>query len=325
LLGDREYDVQARDSEGRTVVIHVFDGMTGQVRGITPMAPVMKILRRFDQLADATLTAAVIQSIFAATITGEAPTNEIIQGLTSPQEKARAASLGASPFDAWFDAQAGWYDKTNIDLGLPGRIAHLFPGQKLEFQTSETPNTTYKDFAYHLLREMARCCGLTFEDATGDYTGATYSSVRMATSAIFAITKYRRENIVAPYCQAAFEAVIEEDIEAGRIQVPGGYYNFLQNRTAFCRAEWAGTAKPQADDFKLAKAHEVWRNMGVISDEMICADLGTTPEDVYSARQREAQMRKKRGLPEPVAQSANTPQQQAEDNQLTQDAPANDY
>lgn len=325
LLGDREFDIRARDPEGRVLVIHVFDGMPGQVRGISPMAPAMKIVRRFDQLADATLTAALIQTIFAATIKGDAPTQEILDGMLSAREKAKAAAGGQSSFDAWFDAQQGWYDSTNIDLGLPGRIAHLFPGQEMQFLSSEHPNANYKDFSMHLLREMARCCGLTFEDATGDYTGATYSSVRMATSAIFAITLYRRENIIAPYCQAAFEAVIEEDIEAGRVAVPGGYYNFLQNRTAFCKAEWNGDAKPQADDLKLAKAHETWRNMGVISDEMICADLGTTPEEVYRARQREAAMRKQMGLPDlpaqPAAPGAAAPADGTD--ALMQEAPAN--
>lgn len=323
LMGEREYDIAARDGQGRVLTMHVFDGMAGQVRGITPMVPALKVARRFDQLSDATLTAAVIQSLFAATISGDAPTEEILKGLTTPQEQAKAMGGGLSQFDAWFDAQQGWYDETKIDLGLPGRIAHLFPGQEMKFLSSASPNATYKDFAYHLLRELARCAGVTFEDATGDYTGATYSSVRMATSSIFAITLYRRKNIVAPFCQPVFEAVIEEDIDAGRIEVPGGFYNFLQNRTAFCRADWKGTAKPQADDLKLAKAHETWRNMGVISDEMIAGDLGVDIEDVYEARQREKEMRKQFGLDEPKPATGDP----VADKLLTEDdeekAPAN--
>jgi lambda family phage portal protein len=319
MLGDREFDIPARDRQGRALTMHVFDGMAGQVRGITPMVPALKVARRFDQLSDATLTAAVIQSLFAATIKSDTPTDEMIRALTTPQEQVKAAAMGSSPYDAYFDAQQGWYDATNIDLGLPGRIAHLFPGQEMNFLSSAQPNANFKDYAMFLLRELARCCGVTFEDATGDYTGATYSSVRMATSSIFPITLYRRKNIVAPFCQPVFEAVIEEDIEAGRIEVPGGFYNFLQNRTAFCRAEWKGTAKPQADDLKLAKAHETWRNMGVISDEMIASDLGVDIEDVYEARQREKEMRKEFGLEEPKPKTALTQQQQAEEDELLEE------
>lgn len=299
-LIDEDIDIQARDKAGRAIFMHVFDGMPGQVRGITPLVPVLKVARRFDQLADATLTAALIQTVFAMTIKSGEPTEQMLEALTTPQERARATRDGLTPYDSWFEAQAGWYESAQIDLGLPGRIAHLFPGQEAEFLSSQHPNSNYKEFAMLLLREMARCAGITFEDATGDYTGATYSSVRMATSAIFAVALYRRKNIIAPYCQPVYEAVMEEDISEGRIEFPGGYYNFLAKRAAACRADWRGTAKPQADDLKLAKAHAEWKKQGVISDEMICSDLGVDVEDVYEQRAREKQMRAEFNLEEPV-------------------------
>ena len=70
--------------------------------------------------------------------------------------------------------------------------AGLFPGDKLEFHGSKSPNATYESFAKGLLREMAMGIGVTYEDATGDYTQATYSSVRMATNAIWGLALYRR-------------------------------------------------------------------------------------------------------------------------------------
>ena len=44
-LGTVEYDVTARDNLGRTRVIHVFDGMPGQVRGISPLTPALQVAR----------------------------------------------------------------------------------------------------------------------------------------------------------------------------------------------------------------------------------------------------------------------------------------
>lgn len=304
---DQDQEIMARDPEGRVQVIHIFDGVAGQIRGITPFVPVLKVARRFDQLSDATLTAALIQTVFAATIKSDVPTPETMQGLMTPQEQASLLSTGGSTFDAWFDAQQGWYESANIDVGLPGRIGHLFPGQDLTFHSSQHPNTAYEAFSSHLLREMARCCGLTFEDATGDYRGATYSSVRMATAGIYQITLYRRKNLIAPLMQPLYESWLEEDIDSGKTPFPGGIEGFILNRTAASRAAWKGSPKPQADDLKTANAHKIYDDMGVITDEMICNDLGVDVEDVYEQRVREQEMRDERGLVK-ASPSAPAPQ-----------------
>ena len=313
--GTEEFAVAARDPRGRPKVVQVFDGVPGQVRGISPMVPAMMVARLFDQLSDATITSWLIQTIFAATVTSDEPTEDILQSLLSPQEQSKMVAEGGTAYEAWFDAMQGWYDGAPLDLGVNGRIAHLFPGQKMEFLSAENNAADYKALATLLLREIARCLGLTYESGTGDYEGATYSSVRMATGEIFQITLYRRANILRPMCQPAYEAVIEEDVARGRITVPGGYANFIAKRAAFCRAEWRGSPQPQADDLKTAKKHQIYHDMGVLTDEMIAQDLGTDIETVYEGRAREMALREKLGLPEPVTNPAATadgpPEEQA--------------
>lgn len=300
ILGESVQRVRARDAYGRPRVIHTFVGLPEQVRGITPLAPVMKVARQFDQLADSTLMAALIQTVFAANLQSDAPTEEAMQGLLTPQEQQVLMSQGVSPFQAWAEMQSGWYDSNVIDVGIGGRIASTFPGQKLEFMSPEMPAVAYKEFAMQLLREMARCLGMTYESATGDYSGATYSSVRMAVNEIFSITKARRKFIIAPFSQPIYEAWLEEEISTGRIPFPGGYERFLFNRIAASRATWKGAPKPVADDLKAAKAHQVYRDMGVITDEQIAGDIGLDIDDVYAQRAREADMRRTYNLPEPV-------------------------
>lgn len=304
IMGDVEYVVRARDGAGRPRVVHIFDGAPGTYRGISPMVPALQLTRQFDQLADATLTAAILKTLFAATITGDAPTEEILQGLLTPQEQAKLLAEGGSVFEAYMDMMGGFYDSSTINLGINGRLSHLFPGQELKLHTSDHPGEDYKTYSSLLLRELARCLGLTFESATGDYTGATYSSVRMATGEIFSVTKMRREHIVAPFCQAAYEAWLEEEIAAGAIPFPGGLDAFLANRAAACRAEWRGAPKTQADDLKTAKAHEVYKRLGVVSDEVIANDLGHDIEDIYAMRARERELREFYGLPEDMTMPA---------------------
>ena len=309
-------DIRARDAAGRPQVIHVFDGAAAQVRGITPLASVLKIVRQYDQLADATLTGALIQAIFAATIQSEAPTADILNALQDDGEQG----VGGGNLDGLLDAKAGWYDNTKIDLGRAGKIAHLFPGEKLEFHGSKTPNSTYEAFAKFLLREIARGLGLTFETVTGDYSGATYSSVRMATSELWPMILSRREVIPGRFYQQVYEAWLEEEIETGRSKFPGGIYAFIANRDAASRADWRGPAKPQADDLKTQRAHEGYKRMGVATDEQICADMGTDWEDIYEQRAREKALREKLGLPE--GDTLNTAADEALTNALITDKAA---
>lgn len=245
-----------------------------------------------------------MQTLFAVTITSDEPTEQVLQGLLTPQEQAQMLAQGISPMEAYIEMVAGYYDGSTLDVGINGRLAHLFPGQELKFHTSNHPSSDYAAFSMHLLRELARCLGLTYESATGDNVGATYSSLQAATTEIFAITKARRRNIMAPFCQPIYEAWLEEEIEAGGVPFPGGIAGFLANRTAACRAEWRGDPRPQADDLKKAKAHEVWKRLGVMSDAMICTDLGADVDDVYQQLAQEQALRAEYGLPEPQMMGA---------------------
>lgn len=297
-LGVVEYRVRARDRLGRPRVVHIFDGLPAQKRGITPLVPALQVARQFDQLADATLMASIVQALFAVTIKGDEPTEDVLQGLLTPQEQARMAREDISPMEMYLEALAGFYDGATLDVGINGRLSHLFPGQEMEFHHASHPGGDYAEFSKQLLREIARCLGLTYESATGDYDGATYSSVRMATGEIFKVTQYRRRHLVRPFCQPVYEAFVEEAVERGDVPFPGGIEAFQTMRAAACRAEWRGSPKPVADDLKTAKAHQTWKSMGVMSDEMIANDLGVEIEDVYDQRAREREMREERGLPE---------------------------
>lgn len=300
-------DRPARDEFGRTQMVHVFDGQPGQVRGIAPMTPALKVVRQFDQLADATLTAALIQTIFAATIKSPDPTEQAMQAFQAlAEQEATAAKKNDvdSALGYSLDYRADFYDNTKIDLGHHGKIAHLAPGDELTFNTAEHPTSTYESFAKFLLREIARCLGLTYEDCTGDYAGATYSSVRMATSSIWMTILNRRANIVSPLLSAIFEAWLEEEIEKGWTPFPGGVDGFIENRAAAARCHWRGPAKPQADDAKFATAVKTLRELGVVTDEWICAEMGEDWEDIYEQRQREMQKREELGLPEAGASAA---------------------
>jgi lambda family phage portal protein len=272
-------------------VVHLFDGEPDQVRGITPFISILKVGRQFDQLADATLTASIIQAIFAAVFRSAAKPEEVMAALQTN---------GEQDFKSLITSKAEWYDKADISLGTNGKIAHLFPGDELEFLRSEHPNSTYEAFTKVLMREMSRPCAISYGAFSGDNSGDTYSSIRMTTADNWPKVIYRRKHLPGRLHQQAYEAWTEEAIEKNLLPFPGGVAAFMAQKDAACRADWRGPPKPQADDTKAAAAHETWSKLGVMTDEAICADLGTDVDDVYEGRARERNRRQELGLPEPA-------------------------
>jgi lambda family phage portal protein len=291
---DSDLDIPAYTPSNQQQVLHVFKGTPGQVRGMTPFVHALKIIKQYDQLSDATLTKAMIDAIFAATLQSAAPTADVLRALQDDDEQG--INTDGSIVDL-LSAKAGFYQNTNIDLGRAGKIAHLFPGEELKLTTSTRISGDYEAFAKFLLREIARCLGLSFEAVTGDYSGATYSSVRMSSSELWPLTVSRRTHIVARFLQEVFMQWLDEEIVSGRIPFKGGVFAYMAVRKAMS-TEWRGPPKPQADDLKSAKAMEVLKALGIASDEQLCAELGTDYEDVYEQRAREKQMREELDLPE---------------------------
>lgn len=309
LGNDLIEEIAARDDVGRPQVIHVIDPNIGQVRGLSPFVPVLKTVRQYDELSNATLMAALVHAIFAATIESSAPTADVLQAFQNPEEQG---GLNGNIND-YLQARTGWYEGASVNLGEHGKIAHLFMGEKLTLQRSEHPNTTYGDFSKSLLREIAACLGITYEQLSGDYSGATYSSVRMSTAEAWQVVTYRRENIAAPFLNPVYSCWLEGEIEAGRIKIPGGLDAFLAQRSAYTLCQWRGPAKPQADDQKAAGAHKVWHDLGVITDEVICADLGLEWDRVYDQLAREKVKREELGIVKPVQLGSPGPDPNAPD------------
>ena len=290
--------VKAFDRDGRRNVIHLFDPSLSGPRGITPLAPALKVAAQFDQLADATIAAALLQTLFAATIKNNTPGISGFSGLLTEHEQASPAEKVLN-IDEFVDERARWYESAKVNLAQHGRIGHLFPNDELEFHETKHPSENYDNFAAWLMREIARCVGVTYEEATGDYRSATYSSVRISIATIWPIVLQRRQNIVGAFCQAAYETWLEEMIGTGRLPFEGGLDRFIAMKAHVCDAWWNGPPAPQADDLKAARADETLLKIGGTTLEAIAVKNGRDWRDDMKQRKRERDFAAKLGLPDP--------------------------
>jgi lambda family phage portal protein len=297
---DELIEIKARSSRGRQQVVHIFDGAPDQIRGITPLAPVLKVLRQYDQLADATLTTALIQTIIAATLKSPQISAEAFEGLQGSHESADGVEAAPpEEIQAYMLARSQWWANRSIDLGVHGKVQSLFPGEEFQLHSAKHPSDTYLPFSKNLLREVARCVGTTYEAMTGDYEGATYSSVRMGTASIWFVTMRRRLRIAIPFVQSIYATWLDEEIREKRIPFPGGYEAFRKWRNETVQAEWFGPAKPTADDFKTAKAQTERLTNGTTSLAVECAEYGLDPETVMEQRAQDKKLAERYGLPDP--------------------------
>lgn len=312
---ERDYDVAARDGAGLLQVLHVMDrgANPGSPRGISPMAPIFKVIAQHDQLADATLATALLQTVFAATIKSPEPSEQAFKAIQTLADTEPPATWTGTDAD-WSTHIGGvasdlldvWGQRIDalksggIDLADSARIGHLGPGEELQFHTAQTPGSSYQPFTANLKREAARCIGVTASSATMDFNGATYSSVRMETASIWPLAVRRRERIAAPLAQGIMEAWLDEEIATGRIPFRGGYRAFAANRDRVCWSEWQGPAAPTADDYKAAMAAGIRLEKGLSSLADESALYGRDWEETARQRARErAVVVDELGLPDP--------------------------
>ena len=288
---DQDVDIPAR-AGGLAKVVHVMDrGATpNSPRGISPMVPAFKTIAQSDQLADATLTTALLQTAFAATIQSPEPSEVAFQALEAIEQSSfeGAEDVANDLFEVWGQRLDALKSKALSIGGDASQVNHLGPGEDLKLHTSQTPGPQYKEFQHSLLREFARCLGVTFESLVMDHSTASYASVKMANASVWPIVMRRRERIVAPFAQAIYEAWLDEEIASGRIPFKGGHRAFKANRRKVVDAEWRGPSRASADPHKDAIAAKVELETGTTTLQRICAAKGLDWEEELDQVEREA-------------------------------------
>lgn len=287
-------DFDARDSNGIPLVLHVFDPQdASDVRGISPLAPTFRKHIQHEILDDATLQMAVLQTVFAVTLTSDNVSKDAFEAMQAFDDEV------SDEYKDYFLARLDQAAKSKINVSGDPTVSHLAPGERIGIETAKIPGSQYLPFAASLSRDMARAMGVTYGGLTMDYQNATYSSVRMETSALWPVVMRRRERIAAPHYQMSYEAGLDEEIGQGRIPFKGGYAAFAANRERVCWCLWQGPAKPTADDGKAAKASSERIANGTTTLAQECADLGLDADEVFQQRLLEHQRYVSQGMPSP--------------------------
>lgn len=289
---EQNRDHPAFDAQGRPVVMHLFEAQdAGDVRGISGLATTFRKHIQHEMLDDATLQTAILQTIFAATLTSAGPSEQAFEAIealkeTGPDGPAASAEL-LDNFLGYYENAMARAQKSGIHVSGAPQVSHLAPGETFELHSATTPGGEYLPFAASLSRDMARAIGITYGGLTMDHSNATYSSVRMENASIWPVVIRRRERIAGPQCQAIYENWLDEEIGEGRIPFKGGYEAYRANRTKVSWAQWQGPAQPTADDLKSAKASSERIQNGTTSLAIESGNNGVDNDELFEQRLRE--------------------------------------
>lgn len=288
--------IPAWGATGRRLVLHVFDGEAGTVRGISPLGAAVAAIIQTQNVTDAAILAAHISAMIVGVVTSDLPTDAVAKAFGSD---------GTDPLAAMMASRVAWHEglkaaSAHLSLGHGARIAHLSSGERFDLYAGKQSFDAYEAILKNGLREAARALGLGPEMLDGDRTDVSYSAARMSVAETFAIIGRRRKVLVEPLCEFALNAVAEELIDRGELPFPGEGTTplnaFRANRSLAMRTEWRGPAAPTPDELKTVRAQvmKVANGLSSLSEEI--AANGGDAEATFRQRKADQDQLSRLGL-----------------------------
>ena len=212
-----------------------------QYRGVTYLAPVIEPLLQLRRYTDAELTAANIESCFAAFIktnagVTEMPFNEVGWG---DVDGVPAGGAGVSQ------------SENEYELGA-GTINIMEPGEDVVFADPKRPAGGFDNFVSAVATQVGAALEIP-RDLLMKSFNASYSASRAALLEAWKAFQMRRKWFTSDFCRPVYEIWLSEAVARGRILAPGFFAN-ASIRKAYLGSEWIGPSQGMLDPTKEIEA-----------------------------------------------------------------------
>lgn len=294
-------EVPIRKPWGRIQVIHLFETLRPeQTRGITEMTSALSAMKKTHVWRDVNIQHAVTQSLYAAAITSDLPTDMVFAQLGGAAATADAVQQAVTNYAEGYLGSVAQYVGDAKGLQIDGvRIPHLYPGTKLDMLSPGKGGPLGQEFEQSLLRYIAASIGVSYEQLSRDYTKTNYSSARAAMTETWKFMMARKKMIADRFATIMFRLWLEEAVNSGQIEAakrPGLeiYTNKRLNLNfdALSRCDWIGASRGQIDEGKETEAAIARINAGLSTAEDELARLGKDWRKVFRQIRREQDLRK---------------------------------
>ena len=272
---------------GRPMTVHHFErDRTGQHRPVggifTPVLARLRMIFRYDTVE---LQAAVINAIFGAYVSSPYDPADVEAGLRDPDEMSE-----------YQNGRADFHKERGLMAGN-ARLATLYPGEEIKTISATRPVSAFDAFEGAMLRNVATALGISYETASGDYRGSTYSSARQAMLESYKTLDRRMMEFGTGFASPVYSAVMEEAFENGELPLPTGAPDFAEAKAEYTRCKWLGVGKGWIDPSKEIEAARMRIASGLSSLERESSDIvGTEYEETLDQLAMEKAEIEARGL-----------------------------
>lgn len=282
-------------------VIHLFEvEQADQTRGFSGMAATLQKLKMMDMQEDLELQLTQLSTAFAMYIktpTGKQRAQEIM-GTEGPAAQQQFMQM-------CMEAQEAHYGSSGVNINGV-KLPVLYPDDEIGVLEPHNQPSNHEQFKEGLMRQNARGWGMSFEEASGDFSKTSYSSARAAMQIAWQYVLSKRANVTDKLGSQMFRLWFDEAIVRGTIPPPEGVTYWPNNSVEMAQkfswltnCSWIGASKIVIDEFKQSKANEV--NLGTHQASLndIHAESGTDTERLLDQQVRTREMFTERNLPLP--------------------------
>jgi lambda family phage portal protein len=283
-------------------VIHLFEPEgADQTRGFSTMASTLQKLKMMDIQEDLELQLSQLSTAFAMYIKtplGRQRAKEIIGADEGPAAQQAFMQMCMEAQEAHYGAKG---------LSINGvKLPVLYPDDEIGVLQPHNQARDHEQFKEGLMRQNARGWGMSFEEASGDFSKTSYSSARAAMQIAWSYVLSKRANIADKQATLMFRLWFDEAIVRGSIPLPAGVKYWPDNSIEMgqkfswlTNCNWLGAGKIVIDEFKQAKANEVALGTFQAGLPDILAENGTDTETLLDDSVRVREMFQERDLPLP--------------------------
>ncbi|TLX65079.1 phage portal protein [Stutzerimonas nosocomialis] len=285
--------VDREAANGRVKFIHVYEPTEdGQARGANQFLTVLEQSHMLPKLQHTKLQNAIVNAMYAATIESELGTEAAMEVIGAGEE-------GVANLSKYMMAVNSFNSGSKLTLNGV-KIPHLWPGEKLNLQTSANVDNGFTDLESSILRWMAAGLNVPYEPFARDYRQSTYSSARASMMEGWRYYMGRRKVIAARFATQLFVLAFEEALQRRLLSLPrNAARGFYEARSAWCNCDWIGAGRLAIDGLKEVKEAVLRIESGLSTYEKELALLGEDYQETFAQQVREMDERRTAGLPPP--------------------------
>ena len=287
---------------GRKQFIHIADVIQpDQSRGISALVAVLKQMKMTKRFQEVTLQNAIIKASYAASIESDMPRDMIAAQLgqtVATPEAMHAVFLNTA--GAYLEA-IRQYSAAGDSIAIDGsKIAHFFPGTKLNVHSLGGPGDVGTSYEDSLLRHIAAGLSISFEEFAADFTKSNYSNARAAMLKTYKHMQARKRFVADRFADELYALWLEEDFNNGGLPLPRGFDQsvFYQpyGKESLTACDWIGSGRGQIDELKETQAAILRVKGGMSTREIEIAKAGYDWRKMFRQLARENKLADELGL-----------------------------